>query len=170
MKDDDYELLSLCAEILYKLADFSELEELHWVAFGGEGEHYCYDCCKKEVEKINKEYVLKGEEPEAWIDGGWGGVEEDGCAFCETCEARLDASLTQYGVEAEVDYFLSCDLIDQKELSNSQLIELYHVFYYGSEWNFDKKYEKGLLRLAKIVSSFLGVKMGVDSRFEILDL
>lgn len=170
MIDLEKELLEFCSDILYKLADFGELADLYWIRFGGEGEHYCYDCCKKEVEKINKEYISKGEEPEAMIDGGWGSIEEDGCTFCNGCEVRLETSLTRYGVESEVDHFLSCDLIDQKELDNGQMIELYNVFYYGTAWDFDEQYEKDLLRLAKIVSSCLGEHMGFNNRFEIIDL
>lgn len=165
------ELLSFCSEFLFELANFEDIEALYWVAFAdGEGDHYCYDCCEKEVDKINKESVSKGEEPEAIIDGGWGGIDEDGTTFCYGCDVRLDASLTQYAVESEVEHFLSCGLVDQKELSNDQLIELYEIFYYASEWHFSKKYKKDILRLAIIVSTCLGISFGVDNRFELLDL
>ncbi|GAF99040.1 unnamed protein product, partial [marine sediment metagenome] len=102
-----------------------------------------------------------------FVDGGWGGMDEDGCVFCEICEARLDASLTQYGVESEVDHFLTCELT---EISNGQLIELHYIFECCSYHNFDEEYEKDLLRLAKAVLSSLGKEMGVEDRFEILDL
>ena len=165
------ELLSFCADFLYELANFEDIEALYWVTFGdGEGDRYCLDCCEKEVDKINKEFVSKGEEPEAIIDGGWGGIDEDGCTFCYSCNVRLDASLTQYGIESEVDHFLSCGLIDQKELSNNQLIELYEIFYYSNEWDFSKQYKKDILRLAVIVSSCLGKSFEVNNRFELLDL
>jgi hypothetical protein len=165
------ELLRFCSDFLYKLADFEEEEALYWVAFAdSEGDHYCYDCCEEEVDKINKESVAKGEEPEAQVDGGWGGIDEDGTTFCYGCNVRLDVSYTQYAVESEVDHFLTCDLINEKELSNDQLIDLYYVFYYGSEWYFDKRYKKDILRLAGIVSTCLGINFGVVNRFELLDL
>ena len=171
MNDDERDVIDFCAEELHKITNFEEVMALHWVAFAdGEGDHYCLDCCEEEVDKINKESVSKGEEPEAFVDGGWGGIEEDGCTFCYNCEVRLDASLTQYAVESEVDHFLHCDLINQEELSNGQLIELYDIFYYGSEWSFDEECEKDILKLACIVLSILGKAMGVESRSELLDL
>lgn len=165
------ELLRFCSEFLYKLADFEEEEALYWVAFAdSEGDHYCLDCCEEEVEKINKEYVSKGEEPDAIVDGGWGGIDKDGTTFCYSCNVRLDVSYTQYAVESEVDHFLTCDLINEKELSNDQLIDLYYVFYYGSEWHFNKRYKKDILRLAIIVSTCLGKSFEINNRFELLDL
>jgi len=176
------ELLKFCSEFLFKLANFEEEEALYWVAFAdSEGDHYCYDCCEKEVDKINKELIAKGEivvEEDgeirsgdgAQVDGGWGGIDEDGTTFCYGCDVRLEVSYTQYAVESEVDHFLTCDLINEKELSNDQLIDLYYVFYYGSEWYFDKRYKKDILRLAGIVSACLGKSFGVKNRFELLDL
>ncbi len=179
MKDIQKDLLQFCSEILYKKADFEELGELHWISFGyGEGESYCYECCEKEVDKINKELIAKGEitvdedgdirdDDGAFVDGGWGGIDEDGCAFCEICNKRLDASLTQYGVESEVDHFLSFELV---EIGNDIAIELYYIFECSGYFDFSEKYEKDLLKLANIVLSYFDVSMGIESRFDILDI
>lgn len=183
-KKIENELLGFCSKFLYKLANFEELEDLHWVGGGhGDGESYCYDCCEKEVDKINKELIAKGEivvdedgdgeilhDEGAFIDGGWGGMEEDGCAFCDKCNNRLEASLTRYGVESEVDHFLSCDLIDQDEIDNDQIVELYNVFECSTYYNFSNEYKKDILRLARIVTSCFDKSFELETRFEILDL
>jgi len=185
MKDLEKDLMRFCEQVLYKLTNFEELEYLHWVSSGyGDGFVYCFECCDKEVEKVNKELIAKGEividedgdicaGDGAFVDGGWSGIEEDGCAFCEGCNKRLEVSLTQYGVESEVDHFIEYFFDDKNEvteITNDQMIELHGIFECCGYNDFDKKYERDLLRLAKIVLSILGESMGVESRFELLDL
>ena len=135
------ELLIFCSELLYKLSDFEELEDLCWISSGdGDGMIYCHDCCEKEVDKINKELVAKGEiivdedgeilhNEGAFVDGGWGSMEEDGCGFCYSCGVRLATSLTKYGVESEVDHFIEYfSDYDDKGINNSQMIDLHSIF------------------------------------------
>jgi hypothetical protein len=165
------DLLHFCSEFLYKQANFEDFKDLYWIGGGfSDGEYYCCDCCNEQVDKINKQLEAKGEDPDAFVDGGWGGMEEDGCAFCEVCNDRLEVSLTQYGVESEVDHFLSCDLIDQEELSNNQIIDLYNIFEYSTYYDFSNECKRGILRLAHIVSCCSGKTMGFIDRFELLDL
>ncbi len=183
MKDLEKELLRFCEEFLYKLADFEELEDLHWISYGyGDGESFCYDCCTKEVDKINKELIAKGEitvdedgdiydDDGASVDGGWGGIEEDGCASCESCGAKLEATLTRYGVESEVDHFIRhFSDYDDSGIDNDQLIELQKIFECSGHYDFSKKYERDMIRLASMVLSILGNSMEIEARFEILDL
>ncbi|MEA1885069.1 MAG: hypothetical protein U9N62_11205 [Thermotogota bacterium] len=75
----------------------------HWAHGGDEGLSYCLKCCKKEVAQLRKEDPENKDD--YYVDGGWG-TEGDSIAFCETCEALLDNSLTDYGSEEEVRHFL----------------------------------------------------------------
>lgn len=73
----------------------------HWVHGSDEGLSWCYECAKKEVEKLRKESPNE----EFLVDGGWG-IEGDSTPFCEGCGAMLSNSYTQYACETEVDHFL----------------------------------------------------------------
>ena len=83
-------------------------EFLYWI--GGEddegmydgGTDYCYNCCKKEVEK------LQTAKPENYYfaDGGWDPIGgSDSQPFCETCGVWLITGLTDYCCESEVEHF-----------------------------------------------------------------
>lgn len=183
MTNLEKELLQFGEQILYKLANFEELEDLHWISMGdGDEFNFCYNCCKKEVDKINKELIAKGEisvdedgdirfDDGAFVDGGWGSIEEDGGAFCEGCGVRLEATLTKYGVESEVDHFIDhFSDYDGSEISNGQLIDLQKIFECSEYWNFSKEYERDIIRLTNIVLSILGQTMAIETRFELLDL
>ena len=67
-----------------------------WISDGGgAGENYCLECCEKQVASISAQY------PDAEVDGGWR-TEHDSPPCCETCGARLDGSLTDYGAREEL--------------------------------------------------------------------
>jgi hypothetical protein len=67
-----------------------------WLWPDDTGLSYCFECAE---EQIN--YFGRGTN----VDGGWGGQEHDCCVHCETCGRMLDYSLTDAGVEYEIDHF-----------------------------------------------------------------
>jgi hypothetical protein len=94
-------------EKLYKL--FTEgsanikIKPEYWAHGGDEGFSYCYECCEKEVIRLQK---LDPENKDDYcVDGGWG-TEGDSIAYCETCGHLLENSLTDCGAEDEVRHFL----------------------------------------------------------------
>ena len=168
MKDLEKDLLEFCSNILYKRTNFEDLEDMHWVSFGhSNGEIYCYSCCDKEVDRINKEIDTIDEYDKAFVDGGWGGQDEDGSCYCETCNKKLDCSLTKYGVESEIEHFIENKLT---KIDNETAIDLYYLFESSLNYNPEERYLKELLNLANLVLDIFGEKMGFESRFEILDL
>ena len=76
-------------------------EPEYWIHNADEGLSYCYDCCEKEVARLLKENPAG----DYSVDGGWG-TEGDSTPFCEICGKRLENTLTDYGGEEELDYFL----------------------------------------------------------------
>jgi hypothetical protein len=72
----------------------------HWIHGYDESLSYCYKCANKELA------TLLEKEPNAdySVDGGWR-MESDSTPFCESCAKLLDACLTSYGCEAELDHF-----------------------------------------------------------------
>lgn len=93
----------------------------HWV--GGDdvdqGPSYCRACADAKVEAGEAEYV----------DGGWP-QEEDGCCHCEACGRLLDYTLSDYGVEQELDHYLvtppKSPLGAEEAYHLSRLLENYH--------------------------------------------
>lgn len=82
-----------------------EAKDAYWIDGADSGEDYCYDCAKKEVEKLRQKDPENSEE--YCIAGGYR-TEHDGTPFCTTCSCRLDGNLTDYGASSEVDHFLEC--------------------------------------------------------------
>jgi hypothetical protein len=60
------------------------------------------------------------------IDGGWGS-EEESAAFCIGCGAPLAYSLTDYGVEQELEAFLDYDF-SREDITPRTAYELLQVF------------------------------------------
>lgn len=81
---------------LNAIAAIADVPYPHWL--GGDeadqGPSYCNDCAQKQVVAGNAEFV----------DGGWP-QENDGCCHCEDCGRLLDYTLTDYGVQAEMEHF-----------------------------------------------------------------
>ena len=82
--------------LLEPLAAGYDVKPEHWVGGGDEGLSYCRDCCLAEVAKLGSDDLR--------LDGGWVG-ECDAAPFCETCQHPLDYTLTDYGVEEELNHF-----------------------------------------------------------------
>lgn len=68
----------------------------HWLQGGDQGMSYCSACAQKAVDAGDAEAV----------DGGWD-QECDGQAFCETCGIPLQYTLTDYGVEQELESMMA---------------------------------------------------------------
>lgn len=70
------------------------------------GASYCLDCIKKKKPDFDfhRDY---GD----FFDGGFD-QEEDGCSHCEDCGKLLEYSLTDYGVDEELEHFLDRDPFD----------------------------------------------------------
>lgn len=66
-----------------------------------EGDNFCPDCCEEMVEKISASHPKEAEEVDLCVDGGWT-TDHDSTPFCETCGARLQHTLTDYGVSEEL--------------------------------------------------------------------
>ncbi len=172
-KEDKKETIEYCADILYKTADFSKVENIHWIGNPYDnGQSYCSECCEKKVKELNKELKLGEEDSDkAFVDGGWDGACCDGGhespELCDSCMGRLDYSLSNSGTMEECHHFLTTDLT---EINSNTLIELYHVFEGFSNSDFDDEEIKDIYKLSCIVLSSLGKRMGIESRFELLDL
>lgn len=171
MKDYIY----YCAEKLDEKFDFSFVEDVCWIVNYDEGEDYCYDCCVKEVEELNKEREKKSIElgdnayEDVFVDGGWSGVCCSGSgspAVCEKCGKLLDYFLCESGVEDETDHFLSYGV---KDIDNREAFKLYRIFDdFGSCYIKEEKTIKKVYRLAVIVAQEIGV--AIKNRFEIIDI
>lgn len=169
MNDYYYDLIKFCADEIYKITDFKGIEDLYWISLGyGDGEEFCYDCCQEEVDKINKKLGLEDKSVynRACVDGGWG-IDRDSSSWCDSCGIRLDSSLTQYGVECEIDHFLENKIT---KIDNDIQIDLHYLFEDSLNHDLDEEYEKGLISIVKHVLSLMGKSMGIKNRSEILDL
>lgn len=93
----------------------------HWL--GGDvvdqGPSYCRACADKKVVAGEAEH----------IDGGWQ-QEEDGCCHCEECGRTLDYTLSDCGVNGELEHYLSnppkSPLCAQEAYHLSRVLENYH--------------------------------------------
>lgn len=68
----------------------------HWLGGDGadQGPSYCRECAQAHVDNGDAEF----------IDGGYQ-QDNDGCCHCEDCGRLLDYTLTDYGVEEELEHF-----------------------------------------------------------------
>jgi len=98
-------LLGQLEDKLRELAgDFPKtVENPWWLEDADDDQEYCRDCIEALFESI------KGDYPDAFIAGGYSGLEIDHPLWCanEKCDKRLECSLTDYGVETELEYYLN---------------------------------------------------------------
>jgi hypothetical protein len=90
----------LMLDLLLPAASKCKTEPEHWVHGHYEAESFCLECCEKKVEAL----LMKKPGADYCVDGGWG-IEGDSIPFCETCNALLENSLTDYGSLEELGYF-----------------------------------------------------------------
>lgn len=87
-------------ERLWEIESFVEArqsspERMYWKVDDASGEDFCHDCIKKELP--DGEY---GED----YEGGYG-LESDGSRVCCKCGKLLDYTLTNYGIDYEIEHF-----------------------------------------------------------------
>jgi hypothetical protein len=111
-----------------KISDALELESIHWIR-GEAGPNWCYGCGKAMAKHLRRRATRK-EKSEYILDGGYPAGDEDGCAHCEGCGKLLHYSLTDYGVEIELEYFLE-RWEPQGNIVSETAYELARVFEYG---------------------------------------
>ncbi len=88
----------------------SEAIPCHWIHGANEysdigcdeGTDFCRPCAAIKIAEI----VGAHPEREVSLDGGWGS-EHDTPPYCDTCGAKLQGSLTNYGVDQELEHFES---------------------------------------------------------------
>lgn len=104
-----------------------ETKAMHWFSsdIDDPSNLWCWECARKRLIAIRRESPVKLIRWLGWegwneaffqtlsdeelcggtslIDGGWG-TEEDGPRHCDGCGCRLDHSLTDYGVDQEIEY------------------------------------------------------------------
>ncbi|WP_339829429.1 hypothetical protein [uncultured Arenimonas sp.] len=80
---------------LNRIAGEVEAPYPHWLGSpADQGPSYCFDCASARVSAGEANFV----------DGGWP-QDNDGCCHCEDCGRLLDYTLTEYGVESELEHF-----------------------------------------------------------------
>lgn len=96
-------------DLLKHTAARCKTTEEYWINGSDESLSYCEPCALKRIQELKKEHPSEADE--FCLDGGWG-IEGDSTPFCETCGARLENHLTDYGAEQEFEHFLEhgCDL------------------------------------------------------------
>jgi len=102
-------------------------KDLCWIVRDGDEFHtdYCPECARKVVAWLRDGEGIEFEErreefptysaidrEENYYARDYGGYGADGCRHCEHCGAHLDVSLTEYGVESELDHFEQCGIKD----------------------------------------------------------
>lgn len=131
--------------ILDKISDSLDLECIHWIR-GEAGPNWCHDCGKAMAKHLRRRATRK-DRGEYILDGGYPAGDEDGCATCEGCGKLLHYSLTDWGVEKELEHFLAC-WEPQSAISPETAYELARVFEYGQHID---ELADDLNRLAEIV-------------------
>lgn len=108
-------LAEMRSHIGRRSADAPERLSCHWFDgdFHDAGENFCRACAEKLVDQkyasdpkrfayLYDECDTAEERYYAAIDGGWS-TEHDSPPYCETCGETLGGTLTDYGVDEEVD-------------------------------------------------------------------
>jgi hypothetical protein len=98
--------------IMRKAAGASIPLDCYWIAHASEfrpgeieceaGSNFCHPCASALVDKIYEAFPERAEYYEIAVDGGWG-TEHDSPPNCHTCGAKLQGSLTDAGVEYEME-------------------------------------------------------------------
>lgn len=95
-----------CIEFLRPIAQKAadEASEVYWIAARNadpdQGPSYCRACADALVDKLNAEHP----DHEYLRDGGWG-YEADTQEICEQCGIHLSCTLTEHGIEQELDHW-----------------------------------------------------------------
>lgn len=85
----------------------------HWIGGAGEvhgfqydaGSNFCCECAEALIELFYEAHPeLDPDAEDLYLDGGWS-TEHDSPPFCEECGTRLAGSLTNYGVDQELEHF-----------------------------------------------------------------
>ena len=92
--------------------------QVHWIDESDCGD-LCYPCAEKRATDIKVNNVD--------IGGGYG-WESDSPCFCESCGCPLLYSLTDYGVESELDHFLD-ESITITDSDGYELMEIFGRYY-----------------------------------------
>lgn len=138
-----------------------------WIHGWNEGESFCTACAEKKVEELLKEEP--GEEYH--VDGGWGS-ELDSTPFCQTCDCLLDASLTDYGAESEIEHFLGYGFDVESDDDRRAMHEVLQTMGWETAWDYwESEYKmrdagrryKDLHHLGRIILNALGRKAEVST-------
>lgn len=113
LSTEEYELLSLCESLLSKRE--SSPPYVHWVinkdGYDEEGD-FCPECVIGElVRVVTEQGRVDEDDDDTRTIYEYPATEDDGCRHCETCGALLDYTLTNYGVENELDHFSDADSV-----------------------------------------------------------
>ncbi len=84
--------------------------DAHWVHGANElsgidcdeATNYCLEHCQDKVDEILEKHPDAEEKYGLCVDGGWG-TEHDSTPRCKTCDVRLIGTLTDYGVDSELE-------------------------------------------------------------------
>lgn len=148
MKQGNQEIKTIyqAQDILRKVLLDYDPPNIHWLSSQetdiDQSEDWCYNCAVKKAEELTIQLKKKVD-----VDGGWSSQESDTCSHCQDCETQLNYSLTEYGVESELDHFLDED-IKILPLSKEEAYEINEVL--GSYNCYDEQ-KKRVLELAKKV-------------------
>ena len=78
----------------------------HWIAEDDASESWCTPCGTSRVAEII------AEAPDAYLDGGYDAMLSDGTVACKRCRRTLAYTLSECGVEQELDGYLRDPLDD----------------------------------------------------------
>jgi hypothetical protein len=148
-------LTSLCKDL--------DTDNVHWVHDGDEAVSWCRSCCVFKVRHLKRhnKREIKKKHLDYLVDGGFGS-EEDGPQFCAGCGKPLECTLTNCGIESELDHFLSDRFVnadgspwrlEEWPIDPVTAFELLNVFE-GADYA-DFKLKDDLLRLAQKVSTVM---------------
>lgn len=139
----DYDDVDDVVKYLSGLSAGLDTENVYWVHGDDEAECWCHACCRFKVRNLRRRN--RKNRTEYCVDGGWL-TEEDGPCFCAGCGKLLDCSLTRYGIEAELEHFLSYGFLSgASTIDPGTAYELCRVFEEGVTY---EEFDGDLLRLA----------------------
>ncbi len=83
-----------------------ELPRGSGIDIDGEATNFCLRCARKKLAEIRKKHRYLARKVSMCVDGGWS-TDHDSPPYCHTCGATLEGSLTDHGVESEIEHFAS---------------------------------------------------------------
>ncbi|RLG25200.1 hypothetical protein DRN76_03070 [Methanosarcinales archaeon] len=138
LKED--KIVQLAIERVDRCIGDLEPENSHWVSSQeidvDKSEDRCFSCIKKKVKELGKKVI---------VADGHLIQEADTCVHCQDCEKLLAYSLTESGVELELDHFLS----EYLEIDMYDTEEAYHLGAVLSCYDDYEKHRERILELAK---------------------